>query len=159
VEVRVVHEGLDGAAERLRGVSRRLSGHALWDALIPVIQDENNHYLSTEGLGTFPPLAASTLKKKRRSPRPYDTISRATWTSLVWRGPYTLISLTPFRLEIGVSHGPAHWHQVPRRHGDKVTPARPALKITPRLLAAVRRAARAVMRQQIGAEQGGRANG
>jgi hypothetical protein len=123
-------EGTQGIKTRLANMANALSDfRPVWPEVKALVQRHEAKWLTSEGEGTFAPLAASTIKKdKRRSSHPLD-LTGTMWDSLTMDTAYTYFAPEQFRCEVGTSAGWAHWHMFNRAH----MPARPPIKFTEQL--------------------------
>lgn len=135
-------EGSQIARQKLEGMASRLTDlRPCGPEIKMVVQRHESKWLGSEGEGTFAPLAASTLKRRRRSHHPLDKTGTG-WDSLVMDTGFTFYAVSQYVIEVGTSADWMHWHMFPRVY----TPARPPIHATPTLIADVGGVFRAYVR-------------
>lgn len=133
IEATVRYEDKEASNAIWEKIARWNDFTTLWGRFIEVIVAFEMDWLLSGGYGTFPALKPSTLKKRRRSSRPFDTIAHTAWDALVGDGSSHYREVTPMRLVIGTDDTASHWHMRDRVHDWGVVPARPPLTMRPEL--------------------------
>ncbi len=124
--------GKDPVVE-LDGMIQRLSDFTpIWPKVRQTVNEHQKEIFATSGFGSYAPLKPSTLKKKRRSSKPFDTISRRMVNSMTGLTGDSIYIITPTSCIIGTK-GPAIYHQT----GTGRMARRPFFMITDKLIEAV----------------------